>query len=125
MIARIAILIGSLLVAVTGATILVNQGFKSPSVFIPAGLGLVLTILGVVGLNEGMRKHAMHAAVLVALLGGLGCLGMGFRMLSQLGTDNVPTADRFGSVFSTALLCLAFVVLCVRSFIQARRQAAA
>jgi hypothetical protein len=39
---------------------------------IPAFFGLPLVILGVLALQEGWRKHAMHAAVVVGLIGFLG-----------------------------------------------------
>lgn len=119
--ARTAIVFGLLLIGVTIATIAYNQGFKSGTVFIPAGFGVLIGLMGVLGLKESLRKHAMHFAALLGTLGGLGCLGMGGRLLSQLGTDKAPTPDRFGSVFGTAILCLIFVGLCVRSFIQARK----
>jgi heme O synthase-like polyprenyltransferase len=120
--ARIAVVVGLLLISVTVATIFANQGFKSPSVFIPAGIGSVLAVLGLVGMKDSLRKHAMHGAALIAMLGGIGCLVMGIRLLSKLGTDAPPTNDKLASVFATAILCLVFVILCVQSFIQARKK---
>ncbi len=122
--ARTAIIIGLLLVSVSLGTIAYNQGFKSPSVFIPAGIGVAIALCGLVAMKDSLRKHAMHFAALIGMLGGLGCLGMGASQLSKLGTDKAPTPDKLGSVFATAVLCLVFVALCVRSFIQARKNRA-
>ncbi len=120
--ARTAILFGLLLVGVTLATIGVNGGFKSPTVFIPSIFGVLIAGLGVLALKENLRKHAMHAASAIGLLGGLACLGMGVKQLTKIGTETEPTASQFGSVWSTAVLCLIFVLLCVQSFIRAKRE---
>jgi len=120
--ARTAILFGILLVGVTLATIGVNGGFKSPTVFIPAVFGALIALLGLVAMKESLRKHAMHAASAVGLLGGLACLGMGVKQLAKIGTETQPTASQFGSVWATAVLCLVFVFLCVQSFIRAKRE---
>ncbi len=119
--ARVAIVFGLLLVGVTLATIAYNGGFESKTVFLPALFGVLIAGLGLVALKDSLRKHAMHAASAIGLLGGLGCLGMGIRQLTQIGTDKAPTIDRIGSVWSTAALCLIFVLLCVQSFIRAKR----
>jgi hypothetical protein len=119
--ARTAIIFGLLLVSVSLATVAYNQGFKSPTVFIPAGFGVLIALCGVIALKDSFRKHAMHMAAMVGLLGGIGSLGMGGSMLAKLGTDKAPTPDKLGAFASTAILCLVFVALCVRSFIQARK----
>jgi hypothetical protein len=70
--------------------------------------------------NEAMRKHAMHGAVLVGLLGFLGS-ARGLLQLPVLmsgGEVARPAAVIAQSVM--AILMLLFVVLCVRSFINAR-----
>lgn len=118
---KIAITIGLLLIAVTAVVIAANGGFKSFTVFIPSIIGILLSICGVIGFNDSLRKHAMHAAATIALIGGGGCLFMGLRQLGKLGAPEPPTAVQLGSVWSTAILCLVFLVLCINSFIQARK----
>lgn len=84
---------------------------------IPAGIGVVLMILGHLSvMNDSMRKHLMHVAVIIGLLGFLAALGGLFR-------KGLPTALSAGvlSQIAMAVVCLAFVVLCVRSFIAVRR----
>jgi hypothetical protein len=119
--AKTAIIFGLLLIGVTGAVIAYNGGYKSFTVFIPAIIGGLIGLMGVLGLKESLRKHAMHLASLIGVLGGAGCLFMGVKLLSKMGSENPPTIDRYGSVLTTAVLCFAFVGLCVRSFIQARK----
>lgn len=119
---RTSIIFGILLVCVSVATIALNQGFKSPTVFIPAVFGVLLALLGLIGSKESLRMHAMHAAAAIGLLGGLACLGMGIRQLTKLASDNAPSPTQIGSVWSTAILCLAFVFLCVQSFRRAKRE---
>ena len=85
---------------------------------IPAYVGGVLAILGAVALKPGARKHAMHVAVIVGLLGFLAAAG---RLIGALASGKTPTTLAATSLGLMALLCLIFVVMCVRSFIAARR----
>jgi hypothetical protein len=97
-----------------------GSGGASVTALIPAIFGVVLAALGALARNEGMRKHAMHGAVLVGLLGFLGS-ARGLLQLPALmsgGEVARPTAVIAQSVM--AILMLLFVVLCVRSFISAR-----
>ena|SRR5215213_10049094 len=84
---------------------------------IPAVFGLVLFLLGVFARkNEGLRKHLMHAAVLVALLGFIATAG---RLISKMGELSYSAA--VVAQVSMALVCLLFVILAVKSFVDARR----
>ena len=94
-------------------------GGVSLTALIPAAFGLVITIAGVIARDEGKRKHAMHAAVLVALLGFLGSV----RGLLQIGALVDGTAARPAAVVSQsimAVLTLGYIVMAVRSFVRAR-----
>jgi hypothetical protein len=84
---------------------------------IPAGLGVVFVVLGLLARNDHLRKHVMHAAAALGLLGFLGAV-IGFVMGSRAATVK-PLA--LGCQAAMALICAAFVGLCVNSFIQARR----
>lgn len=91
-------------------------GTSSLTALIPAFLGVILIVLGFLARSDHARRHAMHAAALVALLGFAGAL---FSLL------RTPLGLRPGmAVFSqmaTVLLTGIFLALCVRSFIEARR----
>ena len=94
-------------------------GAVSLTALIPAGFGIVIALAGVVARDDRMRKHAMHAAVLVALLGFLGSV----RGVLQIGALLDGTAARPAAVVSQtimAVLTLGYIVVAVRSFIQAR-----
>jgi hypothetical protein len=94
----------------------VLSGTSSFTALIPAAFGLLLMALGFIARSEGARKHAMHAAAAVALVGFLGAV------MSLLRTPSgVRSPVALYSQLAMALLTAAFVALCVRSFIAARR----
>lgn len=95
-------------------------GQASITALIPAAFGLVLALAGVLARDERKRKHAMHAAVLIALLGFLGSA----RGLIQIGDLIAGTAERPAAVIAQVIMAALtgiYVVLAVRSFIAARR----
>ena len=67
-----------------------------------------------------MRKHVMHVAMLIALLGIAGSFG-GLLQLAEVfaGTAERPMASVVRSI--TAVILVAYLGLGIRSFIQARR----
>ena|SRR5688500_14441406 len=89
----------------------------SITALIPAFIGLVLAVLGVVSnMNEGLRKHLMHGAVLIALLGFIATAGRLGSRLSELTATPAVISQAL-----TALVCLIFIILAIRSFAAARR----
>jgi hypothetical protein len=111
-----AIVCGVLLILI-GVVGYFGTGTTSWTALIPAFIGIPLALLGVVsGMKEDLRKHLMHAAVVIALLGFIaaaGRLGMGLSSFSGKASEI--------SLLSTAIVCLAFVILAIRSFAAARR----
>jgi hypothetical protein len=92
----------------------------SLTALIPAAFGIVIVLAGLIGREERRRKHAIHVAVVVALLGFLGSV----RGLLQIGDVFAGTAARPAAVISQAVmavLTLGYVILAVRSFIAARQ----
>jgi hypothetical protein len=107
--------------AVLGLGGYVMSGAASVTALIPAFFGAVIALAGFIARDEGKRKHAMHAAVVVALLGFLGSV----RGLSQIGALMDGTAARPAAVVSQsimAVLTLGYIVMAVRSFVEARRK---
>ncbi len=102
-----------------------GTGRESPTALIPVLFGLPLLILGWVALKEHMRRHAMHIAGVIALVGFAGTVSglMKLPVLLTGGELDRPAAVPLQAVM--AILCLIFVLLCVRSFIEARRAGAA
>jgi hypothetical protein len=93
---------------------------RSPTALIPAAIGAILTVCGFLSMNEGLRKHVMHLAATVGLIGFLGALGRPIWVWTHTGELSL-SAIPVRLQLATAALCLLFVVLCVNSFIQARR----
>ena len=97
-------------------------GAASPTALIPAYPGVLFVVLGVLARNERMRKHVMHLAAALSLVGFLAMAAMGWVKLARWAGGTVPA--RPAAVISQSilgLLLLIFLVLCVRSFINARR----
>ncbi len=94
----------------------------SPTALIPAYFGAALILCGLVALKESLLKHAMHAAAMVGLIGFLAGAGMGLPKLSKLLADQAERPAAVRLQLWMAGVCLVFVVLCVNSFVQARRR---
>lgn len=95
------------------------EGKISPTALIPAAFGAVLVVLGVLAYSDKLRKHAMHLAAVIGLLGVLGGFMPIFRQLSNTGTfDPFKRSAIAGELM--ILICAVFVGLCVRSFVLAR-----
>jgi len=121
----LSILVGALLIA------LGLQGYfdfgdllgvekQQITALIPAGVGAALVLLGLIALGgPGARKNAMHLAALVGLLGLAGALFRPVQAMSNhnLDLNKMPTRLQL----AMAGLCLAFLLMCIQSFINARR----
>ena len=97
-----------------------GTGAKSLTALIPAGIGLPIAICGGLAFKENLRKHAVHAALVFALLGVIGML---MRLPKLLSGDAKATV-----VAATLLMggiCIIFIVLGIKSFRNARRERAA
>ena len=110
-----------ILLTILGILSFAFSGASSWTALIPAFVGIPLFLLGLFARIEKARKHLMHAAVLLALLGFLGSTPGLFSLPALLSGAELarPAAVAVQSVM--AVLCLLFVVFAVRSFIQARR----
>ncbi|UXA17215.1 hypothetical protein [Mycobacterium sp. SMC-4] len=110
---------GGLLVA-TGVIAYIASGAASMTALIPAFVGILLLVTALIGRrSEGARKHAMHAALAIALLAALGAL----RNVFGLGDVFAGTAERPAAVITSTIMFVLLLVLLVagvRSFVQAR-----
>lgn len=90
----------------------------SVTALIPAFFGVVMLALGFFArMNEGLRKHLMHTAVIVALLGFIATAG---RLISKF--SELTASPAVLSQAATAIVCLLFVILAVKSFAAARSE---
>jgi uncharacterized membrane protein HdeD (DUF308 family) len=118
------IICGSLLVLVGivgyGTATPGEDGKVSPTALIPAFFGAALVISGVLAFKDSLRKHVMHLAALIGVLGVLGGFMPLIRQYSKTGDFNPFKKSAIAGELMI-LVCLVFVGLCVNSFIQARR----
>ena len=112
---KAAISFGAFLI-VLGIVSYLLTGQASVTALIPSFFGLGLVLTGWIARNDDLRKHAMHAAAVIALLGVLGSLGRGVPALMS-GSTGIAVVMQL--VMGLSLLI--FLILCVRSFIEARR----
>jgi hypothetical protein len=111
----------AVLLVIVGVGGYVLTGAASPTALIPAGLGAVLLLLAAWGRQEGARKHAMHGAMLIALVGIAGTVRGLMQLPTLLAGGEVA---RPAAVYAQSLTALVLVVLLVsgiRSFVAARR----
>ena len=117
---RLVSLFGLLL---TGLGLLAYFGFadaaeRSWTALIPAFAGVPLLVCGWIGRREHARKHAMHAAMVIALLGVILPLG---RLIPVSIKNGFVFDSKSGTMITMSVLSLVLLVLGVRSFIAARR----
>ena len=98
----------------------VLTGSVHKTALIPCAFGVLFLLFGLLAFKENLRKHAMHAAVLIALLALLGTA----RALTHLPELFNGTAEKPASIITQSLnagFSILYIILAVRSFIQARR----
>jgi len=124
-VSKLAIIFGNLLIILGLVSYFAAEpAARSVTALIPAFVGMLIEAAGVLALNPKMRMHAMHLAATVALLGFLAAAG---RFFSKLIKGQLPQGISLMSLTLMMILTGLFLVLCINSFIQARRarQAAA
>ena len=102
----------------------VATGSHAPTALIPAFVGLLLSIFGFLAITEDAKKRMlfMHIAVTLGLLGFLGTAKSIYDYILMVsGSRQFPHPIAVEEKAAMAVLLLVFVVLCVRSFIAARR----
>lgn len=118
---KITIGLGIVLI-VLGVIAWFATAMASVTALIPAFLGLVIAICGVIGIRR--PKIGIHIALVVALLGVIGT----FMNVLQLGALFAGTAERPVAVIVstiTFVLLIIYIILGIRSFIAARRSPSA
>lgn len=98
-------------------------GISSESItaLIPTFFGIPLLIFGWIGLNDKYLMHAMHGAAVLNLLGFAGTISGLIKFFKMLGGAETarPAAVTVQAIM--AILCLIFLILAVKSFIDARK----
>lgn len=119
--AKLTVVFGILLVLLSaGAFAFVSH---YPHTLIPGAFGVVLIILGALAHTPDAKRRMlfMHIAVTVGLLGFLGTIPGMIGIVQMWMNHPVVRPDAAKVQALMGSLCLIFVLLCVRSFISARR----
>jgi uncharacterized membrane protein len=109
----LTVLISLLLIAL-GVGFKLGTGTQSMTALMPAFLGLPILLCGLIAFSPKARKHAMHAAMVFALLG---IIGTAIPLITRS-----PSGAALVSQLLTVALCALLVIAGVRSFIAARKQ---
>lgn len=121
--AKLTLVFAVLLIAL-GLGGFVGTGSQHPTALIPAWFGVALGVFGILALSpkESRRKLFMHINVTIGLLGFLGGASETLRgYLHARSTGVEPDMIALVSKLTMTGLLLIYVILCVRSFIAARR----
>ena len=121
--AKVTVVFAVLLIAL-GLAGFIGTGSVHYTALIPTWIGLILGIFGLLSFSPdaGRRKLFMHINVTVALLGFLGTVGELIRSTVKANASGVaPAAAAVWSKYALAAILLIYVILCVRSFIAARK----
>lgn len=121
--AKVTLVFAVLLIAL-GLVSYFGTGGQHPTALIPTWFGLALGVFGILAISpsESRRKIFMHINVTVGLLG---FLGAGIRAIQEFvhasAAGKSPDSIAVSAQITMAGLLLIYVILCVRSFIAARR----
>jgi hypothetical protein len=115
----VTIVIGSFL-TVAGVIAYAMTDAASLTALIPSVVGILMLMLGLLARADNLRRHAIHAALVVALLGALGS-AMNVIRIGEVfaGTAERPVAIIVSTIMFVTLVV--YVILGVMSFIRARR----
>jgi len=116
---KIALVVGAALIILGLWAFTASSPGASPTALIPAVLGVVLVVAGLVALRSvAARRHAMHAGAAVALIG---VLGSAYQLIAKPSAGSEHADIALAAGWLNLALCGLFVILAVRSFVQARR----
>ncbi len=118
--AKVSIVIGLILI-ILGLISYFGISSESITALIPAFLGVPILILGFLSLNEKYLKHSMHAAAVLMLLGFGGTVSGLIKFFRMLGGEIFERPSAISIQAIMAVICLIFLVLAIKSFIDARR----
>lgn len=117
-------LVFALLLILLGLAGFVGTGSQHFTALIPAWFGIPLGLFGFLAIspNEKRRKLFMHINVTIGLLGFIGGAVEAVRgYVAATSAGHQPDMFALASKLTMTGLLLVYVILCVRSFIAARR----
>jgi hypothetical protein len=120
--AKVTVLLGVVLIILGGASFILT-GHKFPTSLIPAAFGILLITFGSMAETPDSRRRMlfMHIAVTVGLLGFLATAPALIQVVQLIKGKLFPYPAAVEENAAMSGLMLIYVLLCVRSFITARR----
>ncbi len=117
----VTIVVGTLL-SLIGILGYVFSDTHSLTALIPLAFGSLLEACGALALNPKMKKHAMHGASVLALLGILGSAPGAVKFLQLITGGDVARPLAAKTQAAMFVICLVFLGLCIQSFRNARAE---
>ncbi|KAA6464792.1 hypothetical protein DYQ86_02200 [Acidobacteria bacterium AB60] len=117
-------LVFAVLLIVLGLGSYFGTGSQHPTALIPTWFGLAIGLFGFLAMSPepGRRKLFMHINVTIGLLGFLGAAGRAITSYGHARSEGIdPDRIALGAQIAMAGLLLIYVLMCIRSFIEARR----
>ena len=121
--AKVTLIFAVLLIAL-GLGSYFGTGSLHPTALIPTWFGLALGLFGLLAMSPdpGRRKLYMHVNVTIGLLGFLGAAIRALTSYGHARSEGIePDRIALGAQLTMAALLLIYVLMCVRSFVEARR----
>jgi hypothetical protein len=120
--AKVTVLFGILLILLGGAGFMLT-GQKFPTSLIPSAFGVLLVTFGSLAENPDPKRRMlfMHIAVTIGLLGFLATAPALVQVVELFKGKLFPYPAAVEEKAAMSGLLLIYVILCVRSFIAARR----
>ena len=117
---RIVVVFGILLIvlALIGYFVLAEPGARNITALIPAGAGIPILVCGLIAAKPGARKHALHVAMVFALLGAIAP----WMRLAKAFSEGFELNEKTFVQLTMSGLCLILLILGICSFITARRR---
>ena len=121
--AKVTVFFGVVLI-ILGVVFYIHTGSKFPTSLIPVPFGILLATFGGAAETPVPKRRMlfMHIAVTIGLLGFLGTAPALFQVVPLVkGTRLFPFPAAIEEKAAMSALMFIYVLLCVRSFITARR----
>ena len=109
--------VAGFLLVLLGVVGYIGTGGASITALIPAFVGALFLLLALIARNPGARKHVMHAAVAIALLAVVGGVP---RIITAVNAGDLMRPAVLAQIAMAVILAV-YVLLGVKSFIDARR----
>jgi len=118
--AKLSLTVGVILVVI-GVGGYVASSYASATALIPAAIGVLIGLLGLMARNDQWRRHAMHAAMGIALVGIFGTFAGLVTVLAAIAGNTLGAAGLAPmSKALTATVLIGYLAMGVRSFVHAR-----